>query len=247
MFNFPTTPNEAGKGKLITFVPLKSGVGASTLACYTALSFSSFQEVNLIDFNSESKVRSYLGFPPDISSTSVLDIKMANTPDMIYSASEKFNNINIFPGVLPKVMDIINLDTALLIKAGSYLKRISDVNIAVSGLLHDYSWHLPQISDLIFVVVKPDRTSQDSFREYIDFLARLGCQDRVKIILNQEGMPGGINNTDVFFTPDIILPYNVDIIKQCNRRDLKPDKKIKDQLIKIIQDSFDRKGADTDG
>lgn len=239
MFNFPTSPEEAGKGKLITFIPIKAGTGASTLASYTALSFSSFQEVNLIDFNSESKVRSYFGYPQETTTVSILDIKAATNPDMIYSASEKYNeNLNIFLGSLPKIMDTGNIDTSLVLKASTYLKRVADFNIAVSGPLYGYSWILPMISDLIFLVVKPDRSCMDAYLEQVEFLARLDCQDRLKIILNQYHMPGGISDSENFFTPDLIIPYDAEIIRQCNRRNLIPNNKFKNQFIKIIQDYF---------
>ncbi len=239
MFNFPTTPEEAGKGKLISFIPVKSNVGASTLACYTALSFARFQKANIIDFNPESKVRTYLGYPAETTTVSILDIKAATNPDMIYSASEKYNeNINVFPGVLPKIMDISNIDTPLILKAATYLKRSGDFNIVVSGQLHGPSWILPLLSDLIFLVVKPDRSSIDAFREQVEFIARLGCQDRLKIILNQSQMPGGIAEVKNFFTPDIVLPYDVETVRQCNKRSLAPNSKNKNILIKTIQNYF---------
>jgi len=239
MFNFPTTPKEAGKGKLVTFLPVKTGTGASTLACYAALSFSNIQEVNLIDFSPESKMRSYMGYPPETSSVSVLDIKAANNPDSIYSASEKYSdNLNVFPGVLPKIMNAASMDTDLILKAGSYLKRTSDLSIAVSGPLDGYSWALPMISDLIFVVVKPDRPSIDACRERLETLARLGCNQRVRIILNQVQAPGSISGTEAFFTPDIVIPYNVEIIRQCNKRNLIPDRKIQNILLKAIQENL---------
>ncbi len=232
MFNFPVTPDEAGKGKLITFIPLKNDVGASTLASYTALSFSNFSKVNLIDFNPESKVRSYFGYTPETSSVSLLDIRTATTPDSIYAASEQHNEkLNLFLGVLPKVLDIFNVDTSLVLKASSYLKRSADLSIAVSGQMYSYSWALPLVSDLIFVVVKPNRSSLDAFREQIDFLARLGCQDRLKIVLNQEKMPGGIVDTSSFFSPDIVIPYDIDIVRECNKRELKPNKRFRNDFM----------------
>ena len=184
-------------------------------------------------------MRSYMGYPPETSSVSVLDIRAANNPDSIYSASEKYSEkINVFPGVLPKIMDIANMDTSLVLKAGSYLKRTSDLSIAVSGPLDGYSWALPMISDLVFVVVKPDRPSLDACREQLETLARLGCHHRVRIILNQVQAPGSISGTESFFVPDIIIPYNGEIIKQCNRRNLSPDKKIQNILLKAIQDNL---------
>ena len=94
------------------------------------------------------------------------------------------------------------------------------------------------ISDLIFVVVKPDRPSLDACREQLETLARLGCQHRVRVILNQTQAPGGISDTESFFTPDIVIPYNVEIVRQCNKRNLTPDRRIQNILLKTIQDSL---------
>lgn len=239
MLNFPISPNEIGGGKLITFISVVSGVGASTLACHTALSFRSFEKVKIVDFNLESKVRAYLKFPEEVTKASILDLKSATNPESIHSAGEEYSeNLQVIPGVLSRMMDKVDVNSELIIKIASFLKRSNDFNIAVSGELHGPSFILPMLSDLIFVVVRPDRTSMDSFREQIDFLVRLGCQDRIKIILNQSQSPGGIIDAEKFFVPDIIIPYSADIIRQCNKRDLKPDKKFKNEIIKVVQDYF---------
>ena len=39
-FPFPTDPKSTGKGVLVTYVPINSGAGASTLACLHAMANS---------------------------------------------------------------------------------------------------------------------------------------------------------------------------------------------------------------
>ena len=48
----------------------------------------------------------------------------------------------------------------------------------------------------------------------------------------------GISDTESFFTPDIVIPYNVEIVRQCNKRNLTPDRRIQNILLKTIQDSL---------
>jgi MinD-like ATPase involved in chromosome partitioning or flagellar assembly len=240
MFQFPTSPQEAGKGILISFLSCRQGAGASSLACMTAITAANIkQEVSLIDFNPESKVRAYMGYPgAEITTLSILNINSVNSPDVIYSASEQHHSgVNIFPGVIPKVTDAQLIDSKLVLKAATYLKQSSPLTIAVLSPLYSASWIVPMISDVICIVVKPDRPNLDNFRDNVEFLARLGCSGRMKIILNQQGYPGSIDTADVikWFSPDIIIPYNKNIAADCNRRELRPDRRIKDQLIKLIK------------
>lgn len=239
MFQFPTSPQEAGKGVLVSFVSVRQGAGASSLACMAAISAASIQDVSLIDFNPESKVRAYLGYPgAEVSTLSILNINSVNSPEIIFSASEQHHTgIKVFPGVVPKVTDAQLIDSKLVIKAATYLKQSSPLTIAVLGPLYSTSWVIPMISDLVCVVVKPDRPNMDNFRDTVDFLARLGCSGRMKIILNQQGYPGCIDaeGSIKWFAPDIIIPYNKNIAVDCNRRELKPDRKIKDQLFRLVK------------
>ncbi|MCL6558063.1 MAG: hypothetical protein K6U74_04525, partial [Firmicutes bacterium] len=71
-FPFPTSPGEAGPGKLAGFFPVLPGAGATTLACMVALAMQK-QNVAIVDLRRRGKVRSYMGITPDVSSGSVLD------------------------------------------------------------------------------------------------------------------------------------------------------------------------------
>lgn len=240
MFQFPTSPSEAGKGILISFLPVRQGVGVSSLSCMTAISLSSIKkETALIDFNPESKVRAYMGYPgAEVSTVSILNINSVSAPDQIYSACEQHHTgIRVFPGVVPKVMDATLIDAKLILKAATYLKQNSPLTIATLGSIYGPSWVAAMISDMVCVVVKPDRPSMDNFRDTVEFLARLGCSGRIKIILNQQGYPGCIDSDGSlkWFSPDIVIPYDKKIATDCNRRDLQPDRKLKDQLLKIVK------------
>ena len=238
MFQFPTSP-QAGKGILISFVSVRQGAGASSLACMAAISAASIKDVSLIDFNPESKVRAYMGYPgAEITTLSILNINSVSSPEIIFSASEQHHTgVRIFPGVLPKVTDAQLIDSKLVMKAATYLKQSSSFTIATIGSLYGTSWVVPMVSDLVCIVVRPDRPNMDNFRDTVDFLARLGCSGRMKIILNQQGYPGCIDaeGSIRWFAPDIIIPYSKSIAIDCNRRELKPDRKIKDQLLKLMK------------
>lgn len=239
MFQFPTSPQEAGKGILVSFVSVRQGAGASSLACMAAISAASTKDVSLIDFNPESKVRAYMGYPgAEVTTLSILNINSIGLPETIFTASEQHHTgIKVFPGVLPKITDAQLIDSKLIMKAATYLKQNSPLTITVLGPLYGASWVVPMISDLVCVVVKPDRPNMDNFRDTVDFLARLGCGGKMKIILNQQGYPGCIDTEGAikWFSPDIIIPYNKNIAIGCNRRELKPDRKIKDQFLKLVK------------
>jgi hypothetical protein len=240
MFPFPTSPQEAGKGILISFISVRQGAGASSLACMTAISAAGIKEdVALIDFNPESKIRAYMGYPgAEITTLSILDINSVSSPEIIFSACEQHRTgIKVFPGVIPKVTDAQMIESKLVMKAAAYLKQSSPLTVAALGPLYSASWAIPMISDLVCVVAKPERHNMDNYRDTVEFLARLGCSGRMKIILNQQGYPGCIDaeGSIKWFSPDIVIPYSKSIAVDCNRRDLRPDRKLKDRLLRLIK------------
>lgn len=239
-FKFPTTPQEAGKGKLITYLPVRPGAGATTLACMSAYMIS---QSALIDFTPESKVRSYLGYQGDISATSILNINSVETYDGIFAASEEHHKgIKVFPGIpVAKILDGDLIDTLLVLKAITSLKNASPATIAVSEPLFRTGWLTAMLSDVVCLVVKPDRVSMDAFHPTMDLLNRLGCSERVKIILNQNKYPGCITPDDSikFYSPDIIIDYNHKIATGANKREVYLDTKIKKTLSLIIRGEQD--------
>jgi hypothetical protein len=135
------------------------------------------------------------------------------------------------------VLDASQIDTQLTLKAVTYLKKTSPLTIAVINPLHS-SWMAAVLSDMVCLVVKPDRPNMDAFRETTDFLNRLGCSDRLKIILNQTGYTGGIEAKGAinYYSPDIVIGYDKSIPENCNRRVLEPNKKIRDELFSLVKE-----------
>lgn len=240
MLPFPTSPQEAGRGILISFVSIKQGAGASTLACLAALTLSGVnRETALIDFNPESKVRSYMGYPTGRETpVSILNIQSVFSSDMIYTASENHHLIKLFPGVMHRPLDASMIDAALLLKATTLLKQTSPITIANLGPLYGPSWVTAMLSDIVCVVVRPDRPNMDAFIEATDYLARLGREGKIKIILNQQKYPGAIQpqNALKYFAPDFIIPYTKTIAEAANKRDLKPDTNFKNFFLKLIRE-----------
>lgn len=216
-FPFPISPREAGSGKLISYISFQPGAGASTLACMQARSTQN--EVALIDFSPAAKVRAYVGLPEHISAASILQIKNINEAKEIYHAGERRDNVVIYPGV-SRLMNIPQVNTQLHLKAVLALKKAFKLSIAVLGPLHGPSWITAMLSDVICVVVSPQRSNMDVFHENIELLNRLGCGERIKIVLNQAGMPQGIKTTDCkeFYNPDFTVGYDQNIIKASNTR-----------------------------
>ena len=238
-FNFPTTPQEAGSGRLVTFLPLRVGAGASTLACMTAYTAAPIMSTSLIDFTAESKIRSYLGYHDDISATSILDVNSITNYNAVFTASEEHHkNIKVFPGIpAGQILAGGQIDTHLILKAVKALKNTSPLTVAVSGPLYQSGWLLAMLSDVICVVGKPSRTDMDAFRPTMDFLARFDCSERIKIILNQNKYPGSMSlkAAESFFQPDIIIDYNYKIVLSSNKREVYMDAKISKVLIPLIK------------
>lgn len=234
-FPFPTTPQEAGPGKLISYISLQPGSGATTLACMHASVLPG--EVALIDFSPTSKVRTYTGLTDDISAANILNIKNINEPKEIYLAGEKQNNVFVFPGI-PQLLNYNQVDARLHFKAIVNLKKAFKNTVAVLGELAGPSWISAMLSDTVCVIVGPHRSDMDVFRKNLEFLNRLGCGARIKIILNQAGHPSGIKTDDCkqYYRPDFIIPYDMSLIKSGNTRKLVP----KAAHIKIYNSLLDK-------
>lgn len=238
-FNFPTSPQEAGNGRLITFLPLRSGAGASTLACMAAYAATPIISTALIDFAAESKVRSYLGYHGDISPASILDINSIVNYEAVFTASEEHHReIMVFPGIpAGQILAGGQIDTHLVLKAIKALKNTSPLTIAVSGPLYKSGWLLAMLSDVICIVGKPSRPDMDAYQPVMDFLSRFDCSERIKVILNQNKYPGSmsVKAAENFYRPDIIIDYNEKIALSSNKREVYTDPKISKELISLIK------------
>lgn len=239
-FAFPITPKEAGKGKLITFIPLRASAGASTLACLTAFAAAPIYTTALIDFTPESKVRSYLGYQGEISASSILDINSIDSPEAVFTAGEEHHKgFKVFPGIsASKVLDASQIDTQLVIKALRSLKKVNPLTIAVSEPIYKTGWATVLLSDVICLVAKPDRPNMDAFYPTMEMLHRLGCSERVVVILNQAKYPGALETAGCvkYFSPQYTIEFNPNISKDANRRELKADRKLKSVLMEILKE-----------
>lgn len=217
-FPFPVIPEEAPGGRLISFVSCVPGAGASTLACLTAMTLQSA----LIDFT--GRARSYMGLTPDVCPTSLADALGVTKPEDITKIGvDHPSGVTVFPGVT-RAVDASQIDTRLVQKISVYVKRMFSKTVAALSSLEITGWATALISDTVCLVVKPDRTDIDVFQDRIEFLSRLGCGDRLKIILNQAGSPGSIKTSEIkdIFKPDITINFDPDIRMACNRRQLNP-------------------------
>lgn len=219
-FPFPVTPEEAGGKRLISFVSAVSGTGSATLACLSALAFAGGHEVALADFNLQSKVRAYMGLTPDVCPASILDSAGVNSPEEIMRAGVNHTRgVFILPGVTRDI-DAAQVDSRTVLRAAVFLKKKFDLTVAVLDDLWRTGWSAAMVSNTVCLVLSPDRTSLDAYREKVEFLARLGCGGRLKVILNQAGAPGSLKEADVvqITKPDAVVSFDPYLRASCNRR-----------------------------
>lgn len=230
-FPFPTTPAEAGKGRLVGFLSAQPGAGSAILACLTALANEG--ETALIDLNPASKVRTYMGLTSDVCPASVLDLAgVASPEDVSRAGAEHPRNVFVVPGVV-RPLDAAQITSRLAIKALTLLKKRFPFTVVVLDSLWASGWAGAMLCDVVCLVLRPDRADLDAFGEQADLLARLGCGERLKVILNQAGAPGGLRETEVksAVKPDAIISYDPALRAACNRRYPEPGK-----VGKIISD-----------
>lgn len=236
-FPFPITPAEVGGGKLAVFFSIKSGSGASTLACLAAISLAENNQVALADLNPESKIRTYMGFPADVSSASILDINGANLPESVISASEVsyIHNLKVFPGAV-RVLDSSQISAALHQKACISFKKIFPYTVAAVGPLYSAAWAGLLLADYVFVVLNPSRTDMDCYQDQMGILERLGIAGRSVTVMNKLGYPGALDRKGIlaYFTPDMIVPYDKSIAGAGNRRCLAPSRDLKNQFRRML-------------
>lgn len=217
-FPFPTSPQEAGKGRLVGFCSPVPGAGASSLACAAALLLG--KGAALVDFNPASKVRAYMGITPADYPASVLDVAGVSSPDDVLRAGVSHpRGPFVVPGVV-RPLDAAQITSKLVSRAASLLKKKFPVTVCVLDALWRTGWVAALACDLVLVVVRPDRPDLDAHAEAADLLARLGCAERTRFLLNQAGMRGGLDDGEVkgILKPDAVLPYDPAFRAACNRR-----------------------------
>jgi cellulose biosynthesis protein BcsQ len=244
VFNLPVNPGAlSGHGKIYTVQSSAKGDGASTVAVNMAglLALSCPERVVLIDLDGYGSVRSRMGLPAGECLVNICDWEdVQNSRDMAGRLYCHSSGVLVVPGVIHH--DHVEMVTpALIFKMLTLLKENYDYIILDCPPvgMDNNTWAAALVSDVIFTVFKPDRTSLDLLKENNGFILRLGCQDRVCLVLNQAGIPGGIRPGDVegSLGPDIIsvLPYSVGVAESNNRRQIAAQVRQKDVFSQAMQ------------
>jgi pilus assembly protein CpaF len=99
------------------------------------------------------------------------------------------------------------------------------------------------VADTVLTVFKPDRASLDLLGENSGFLLRLGCRSRVRLALNQAGIPGGIRTSDIENIAGLglagILPYSPAVAEENNKRQLAVLSRARDDFSRGLQQLLD--------
>lgn len=226
-FPFPVTPDETGGGRVISFVSATPGAGSSTLACLTSLAVKeNNKKVALVDLNPAGKVRAYMGLTVDVSPASVLDVAGIKSADEINKVGVAHpRGLFVLPGVT-RLLDATQVDSKLVLRVLTLVRKAFPVTITALGPLHLSGWIGVLLSDVICLVLRPDRSDLDMFREQMEFLSRLGCAERTKIVLNQSGAAGGLRDNEIreIVKPDVVIAQDHAIRAGCNKRYPAPGK-----------------------
>ncbi|OPX89551.1 MAG: Sporulation initiation inhibitor protein Soj [Pelotomaculum sp. PtaB.Bin104] len=234
-----------GHGKIISVQCAKKGDGAGTVSVNLAalLAITNPERVVLIDLDGYGSVRSRLGLMVDHCLVNILDWEDVHTPrEMAGRMQEHSSGIMVIPGVV-RLDDVQKVTPSLVFKTLTLLKEHYDyIVVACPPVGVDNStWAAALVSDMIFTVIKPDRASLDLVSENNKFMIRLGCQDRVRVVLNQAGMPGGIrpgdlvDNDKLGLNIQVVLPYSLNVVEANNRRQLIVLTKRKDEFSQALQ------------
>lgn len=232
---FPTTPEETGPGKLIGFYSLTPGAGATTLACMVALSMQK-QDTVVVDMRYRGKLRTYLGITLEINSGSVLDVASITKHAEIRNASmEHPRGIYVIPGVF-RPLDAAQITTSFVSKVLIHLKNTFKHSVVILEPVWMCGWPGVLMCDSVCVVMKPCREDIDIYHEEIDLISRLGAAHRMKIIMNQANLPGGIKEKEIatMLGYDYSIPYDPRIQTSANKRHINISAKIAPLVQDII-------------
>lgn len=231
LFNVPVSPNAlAGNGCIITCQCSKHGDGATTVATNMAalLAIANPERVVLLDLDGYGSVRSRMGLPINDCLTNILDWdEIQSKREITRGMFPHSSGVMVIPGVV-HFDDVIKVTPALVFKILTILKEQFDyivVDCPPVGI-NNNTWSAALVSDVILTILKPGRTSLDLLNENIGFLRRLGCQDRSLTILNQAGLPKGIQANDLLNTEKsginvhAVLPYSDAVEEANNKREL---------------------------
>ena len=242
LYNLPVSPDAlAGHGKIYTVQSSTKGDGASTIAVNLAalLALSNPERVVLIDLDGYGSIRSRMGLPADECLVNILDWEDIHGRDSVRGLYNHSSGIMVVPGVIHHDQEE-KVNPALIFKMLTLLKETYDYIILDCPPVGtgNNTWAAALVSDLIVTVFSPDRVSLDLINVNSGFMARLGCQDRVCLVLNQAGIPGGIRAGELESRlTDIlgIMPYSVAVAEENNRRRMMVHSRERDDFVKALQ------------
>ena len=242
----PVSPEAlAGHGKIITVQSAKHGDGTTTLATNLAalLAITNPERIVLGDLDGYGSVRSRLGLPVAECLVNILDWEDVNTVREIAGRMQEHSSgIMVIPGVV-HLDHIDKVTPSLIFKILTLLKEHYDyivLDCPPVGLQNN-TWAAAMVSDVILTVITPDRTSIDMLNENNGFMLRLGCQERVCVVLNRAGMPGGIRVGDLLDNEKLglniscVLPNSVNTTEANNKRELIALTKRRDEFSQALQ------------
>jgi len=242
----PVSPEAlVGQGRIITVQSAKHGDGSTTLATNLAalLAITNPERIVLVDLDGYGSVRSRLGLPVAECLINILDWEDVNTVREIAGRMQEHSSgIMVIPGVV-HLDHVDKVTPSLIFKILTLLKEHYDyivIDCPPVGL-NNNTWAAALVSDVILTVITPDRTSLDMLNENNGFMLRLGCQERVCVVLNRAGMPGGIRVGDLLDNEKLglnisyVLPNSVNVTEANNRRELIALTKRRDECSQALQ------------
>lgn len=223
----PMSPHELpGKGKVIAFMPLIPGSGATTLALYAVFSLMAGQrEIAVADLTPWGKARTYLGLLPQDYPASILDVLEHEEDEDItrFGVLHPFGFF-VYPGVIRRLDAVLELgpDPTVGMRIAGVLKRAFDVTVLILPPLEASGWAGGMIADHVYLVVPPQRVALDVYADVMAALERFGMRGRVTTILNLLRKPGTMEAEDAVqeIRPFAALPYDPRVEEAANRRRL---------------------------
>ncbi|NHM26949.1 MULTISPECIES: AAA family ATPase [Desulfofundulus] len=236
----PVSPGALpGRGKIVTFHSPKGGDGVSTVAANVAALLARHAGTVLVDLNGVGAVRSRFGLPSDCP-VNILDWESAEDRRHI-SVYEHQCGLALVPGVV-HYDDLERVNPALVFRVLGILKDAYEYVVVdappVNGA--NPAWAAAVVSDRVFTVITPDRASIDMLGGTVNYLERLGCEDRSAVMLNKAGVPGGIRVADLVDKNPLgvefkaILPYSDAVMEYNNRRQVVALARPKDPFSRAV-------------
>lgn len=177
----PMSPQELpGKGKVIAFMPLIPGSGATTLALYAVFSLMAGQrEIAVADLTPWGKARTYLGLLPQDYPASILDVLEHEEDEDItrFGVLHPFG-FYVYPGVIRRLDAVLELgpDPTVGMRIAGALKRAFDVTVLILPPLEASGWAGGMIADHVYLVVPPQRVALDVYADVMAALERFGMR-----------------------------------------------------------------------